>query len=839
MAKVEWDTETGGVIFKSHITSETLSVTPRPVFHEELDLLHIRDFGWDYPICDEPLLWACNKEYYYKGECLFEIRNANIYDSPIVVFRQGAKPRKLHPVDIRGMLERNQDHMFLLESEAIEFIRDTYLMYSNSKRQKGAAKGVDYEVLLEKAQKVSRSKMAIVKHDCDSFDIIPLEQAEEEGKRVYQTTRIDKFIASFSGGKDSQVVLDLCTRAIPPENFEVIYSDTGYELPPSLQLYEKVSHYYHQLYPKLKFSIARNHASVLSYWDKIGTPSDKLRWCCSVMKTAPLYRLLKMADGKQAKVLTFDGVRAEESTRRAGYARIGKGVKHSTVINASPILEWNTAEIYLYLFKYQLPINPAYRNGMTRVGCLICPFSSEWNDMISHRMYREKLSPFLERIEKRVKDSGVKDVEDYIKQGNWKRRAGGRDMSFPSHLQIVENRPHATFILTTPQKDALTWLESVGKYQVEHNIDGSLTGELRYEKHVYKFEGETKNGTTTISFFNAFHSPAMLGLLKRVFYKATYCVECTACEVECPTGALSILPTPHIEREKCIHCNKCLTFHAHGCIAADSLYETENNNPTLTRKKMKLTSYNNFGMNANWTSHYFDCHERYFKDNVHGLNPKQILPNFVKWLVQAEILNDSKSKNITELGKLLATFHVDKPDIVWQIIWINLAYNSPIAKWYKENIEWNTTFTQADLVELIRSEYGETSQKTAANVLYALFRTFRESPIGDMGQLVAIERSFYRKELKTIVPPVIVAYSLYKYAKQRGIMTLRVADLYSCNNKEGIYREFGLSETSFKDALHTLNSEANRLVVAELNMGLDNITLRDDVNPIDVLRIML
>jgi len=94
----------------------------------------------------------------------------------------------------------------------------------------------------------------------------------------------------------------------------VIYSDTGYELPTSLDLYKQVQNHYTSLYPDLKFSIARNHASVLSYWDKIGTPSDTHRWCCSVMKTAPLYRMLKIeGTNKQARVLTFDGVRAEES----------------------------------------------------------------------------------------------------------------------------------------------------------------------------------------------------------------------------------------------------------------------------------------------------------------------------------------------------------------------------------------------------------------------------------------------------------------------------------------------------------------------------------------------
>ena len=84
-------------------------------------------------------------------------------------------------------------------------------MYSSAKKSVGAAKAnqLDFEALAAKVEKKTKQKMAIVKEDCDSFDVMPLEQAEAEGKRVYQTTRIDKFLASFSGGKDSQVVLDL------------------------------------------------------------------------------------------------------------------------------------------------------------------------------------------------------------------------------------------------------------------------------------------------------------------------------------------------------------------------------------------------------------------------------------------------------------------------------------------------------------------------------------------------------------------------------------------------------------------------------------------------------
>ena len=63
------------------------------------------------------------------------------------------------------------------------------------------------------------------------------------------------------------------------------------------------------------------------------------------------YRTLKVKEtNKQAKVLAFEGVRSEESFKRSAYERIGKGVKHSFVTNARPILKWNTTEIFLYLF---------------------------------------------------------------------------------------------------------------------------------------------------------------------------------------------------------------------------------------------------------------------------------------------------------------------------------------------------------------------------------------------------------------------------------------------------------------------------------------------------------
>lgn len=834
MFRISWDNKTGGVVLSNKITPDSLGISPRPVFFEELDLLGLNKNGYKYPRCQEPLMWACNKQYFYRGELMFEAKGANVYDSAQIVFHEGKQKASLKPVDVQGMLARCKEEMFLLETEAIEFIRDIYLQYADATKKVETIKSnqLDFEILAQKAAKSSKKKMAIVKQDCDSFDIMPLETAKELGKRTYATTKIDVFLASFSGGKDSQVVLDLCTRAIPPQAFEVIYSDTGYELPSSLELYEEVKKHYQKLYPELSFRMARNHENVLNYWDKIGTPSDTHRWCCSVMKTAPLYRMLKVkGSNKQARVLAFNGERAEESVQRSKYQRIGKG-KHGTIIEALPILYWNTTEIFLYLFAHNFVINKAYRFGMTRVGCLYCPFSSLWNDMLASKCYTQNLEPFLTRVEAIVRKAGIADARDYIKEGNWKRRAGGRGLTFPSSMEVLSVKPDLKIRCNNPRKDILTWLSAVGAYTT-FKVGKQIEGDLIYQKNVVHFTITHSGKSVTIVFENTFTNPTLQGLLKRVLYKATYCINCETCEIECPTGALSIMPDAKIDSKICTHCHKCLEFHDYGCIVASSFSITENKN------KMKLISYNNFGMSGQWVDYFMHSVDTYFSDNSHGLHPKEQLPNFVKWLVQAGILDGTQTRNVTHMGKLLSDTYIDMPCECWQIIWINLSYNAPIARWYKENVEWGFFFTQSDIQELVRNDYPSDSPTTIKNIIYALFRTFRESPIGEMGLLEEIEKQRYRKIPTDEVSREAVAYSLYKYGEENDIKSFRVSDLYQQECKAGPYREFGIGKAQLEKQLRSLNSESNPVLTAELNMGLDHISLRDDLNAEKVLEILL
>ncbi len=85
MFKVIWDKEHNGVrLTMSPPAGEILNVCPRPVFWEELDFYKLPDYGWQYPHSEMPLLWACERRYFYKGELVLEIIGGNLFDLPKV-----------------------------------------------------------------------------------------------------------------------------------------------------------------------------------------------------------------------------------------------------------------------------------------------------------------------------------------------------------------------------------------------------------------------------------------------------------------------------------------------------------------------------------------------------------------------------------------------------------------------------------------------------------------------------------------------------------------------------------------------------------------------------------
>lgn len=851
MFKIIWDKEYNGVRLTMSSKGNALNVSPRPVFWEELDLLGLNKKGWIYPHVKEPLLWACDRRYFYKGELVLEVKGGNIFDAPTIVQQEGYESLILKPVDMERLRERNEDTMFIIEHEAMDFINQTYRRYKNIREVSQKNPDLDFHRMASNLEKKTKEEHVVIKEDCDSFDIMPLSKAEELGKAPIFNSNIELFVSSFSGGKDSQVVLDLVSRVIPADDFIVIYSDTGYELPPSLDLYENVKQFYTQKYPNLKFYTAKNHQPILYYWDEIGTPSRIHRWCCSIMKSAPLSRLLKeiVGKGKQPNAILFDGVRAEESQTRASRSKIGKNVKHNKIINVSPILEWSATEIYLYILLNELPVNEAYRRGLSRVGCVICPYSSSWSEDLCGQLYPETLNPFVDKIRQGLERNKTAGIDNYIRTGRWKMRAGGRYLHCDSNVNFMSSAPDFRAIITSPKENLIMWLRVLGSMSI--NQDGNITYiDLNHQKQIYKCILEEKGDTQVFEVKGIDPKDVVfVSHLKKVCYKATYCVHCEVCEVECPTGALSVVPIATINKDKCVHCMRCIDFDGKGCHAASSISTSDTSIMTNQIKHMAqgsksgINRYNDgMGMRENWVEKYFDTYEFFFDNNDHGLNPKYQVPPFINWLRDAYILNQD-GKNITEEGLCMAKAYQSKPHTVWEIIYVGLCENSEICTWFQRAIDFNRPYSRDEMDIILQDSYPELKDRTLRNPFNSLLNTFKESPLGSSIPIGVLSKEknkvILTRNTHTDISLCAVAYSLFRYAERQKRYSLTVSEFYDENQKEGIYRQFGINKDTFEKLLLSLQEESNHVLRAELNMGLDNIILRDDLKSIDILKMML
>lgn len=209
-------------------------------------------------------------------------------------------------------------------------------------------------------------------------------------------------------------------------------------------------------WPSLEWYEARAEFEAEESWRRIGFPARKLRWCCSVHKTAPsivklkeIYKTKYPEAQRPFKVMVFDGVRAEESDARSTYTMISDGNKHAVQFNCSPILEWSSCELFLYIFKYGLLFNKLYRYGAYRVGCKLCPMASEWYECVLNHIFPEEVKPLLDIVSTSITKSFSSDEE---KKSIFSQVAGSPELAGKN------SRLAATRLLRLRQKTRLNLL---------------------------------------------------------------------------------------------------------------------------------------------------------------------------------------------------------------------------------------------------------------------------------------------------------------------------------------------------------------------------------------------
>jgi 3'-phosphoadenosine 5'-phosphosulfate sulfotransferase (PAPS reductase)/FAD synthetase len=160
---------------------------------------------------------------------------------------------------------------------------------------------------------------------------------------------------SFSGGKDSTVVLELARRAGITDAY---YVDTGMEFPETLAFVKETG----------IEKVIRGG----DFWKdikKYGLPRKDDRWCCERLKLQPV----KDWFSRQGPCVTVQGNRWYESFMRSTLPPVVENPFNPLQLNISPIRNWRALEVFLYLWWRKVPYNPLYEMGFERVGCWNCP----------------------------------------------------------------------------------------------------------------------------------------------------------------------------------------------------------------------------------------------------------------------------------------------------------------------------------------------------------------------------------------------------------------------------------------------------------------------------------
>ena len=613
------------------------------------------------------------------------------------------------------------------------------------------------------------------------------------------------------------------------------------EISHTYEAVEKTKKDYQKKYPELKFYTAKPPKEALEFWKEFGPPSTIQRWCSTVIKTAPFVQLINdiykdEGRNEQPKILVFEGVREEESNKRSKYLRIRKNIKQLYQINAEVIQNWNSTEVFLYLFFRGLELNGGYRYGLDRVGCSVCPSASNWNESILINIENGAMNHYITLIGEYAKLLGLKDNESiraYIAEGQWKRRAGGRGVDTNgTMLDFLFNKNQLKAVIKNQRENFLEWLKVVGDVLYKEG-NNKIAGELKIGNEIFPFEIDKQNEKEIIKFSNISRNIIAQSEIKKVLYKSTYCIHCGACEVECPTGALKVIPEVKINTKLCTHCSNCLNFVEKGCLVAKSVNVYGGNK--MRGNKIATSKYQNFGMRREWLLLFLRNIDRWFENNNLGNRQKESLKT---WLKDADLLSEKNTP--TRLAKLLS--NIPNELFVWEIIWANLYYNVNLIKWYLASIVWGEVFSSKELVEKVMQADPSSKEKTTQNSISSLFNLFDTSPLGKELKIGIIEKRGRERVVKKLgtddIHPLAVAYSLYKAAEHIGRRDFTVSELYHRDFEGGPYKLFGISRDKLERILRGLQEDKDQILRVDLAADLDNIYLRDDLTSLDIVKIM-
>lgn len=257
-------------------------------------------------------------------------------------------------------------------------------------------------------------------------------------------------IICYSGGKDSDVLLDIAKRCLNPDDFEVVNNHTTVDAPETVYHIREVFKECNSTGIRTEITKPMFRGKPTSMWKLIvenGVPPTRLaRYCCRILKEVAIPNRLLAVGVREAESKNREGrdvfaIRgetkydAEYRSLQHTYAmykldQLGKEDAYECIFVQSckerkdticnPIYHFTDSDIWDYVRQYNVKMNPLYAKGYKRVGCIGCPLGGVCNRNDSSQITRNtKRITFVHLIElsQSVRQRGRKTPTRTAKSG--------------------------------------------------------------------------------------------------------------------------------------------------------------------------------------------------------------------------------------------------------------------------------------------------------------------------------------------------------------------------------------------------------------------------------------
>ena len=397
-------------------------------------------------------------------------------------------------------------------------------------------------------------------------------KAEHELEAAFGSHRLPVTV-SFSGGKDSLVVLDLVSSM--RKDFSAIFVDTGLEHPQTREYVKK-----HTAKVGVPLLVASAGEAFDDNFPAFGPPAKDFRWCCKVCKLAPASDLIerKFPNG----TVTVEGNRKLESFSRAHTELVAENPFVPGQIIVNPIRDWTALDVWLYIVWRNLAYNLLYDEDIERVGCWMCPSS-----LASECAEIARLSPELARAwEAKLRAWAAENElpQSFVDLGFWRWK------ELPPKMQALADRLGLKAKARRADTIDLRVIKGVspcsaGGYSVEAVLKMPKEQTLEQVSELLKTTGKVElaedfgvalvesRGTTAKVFAGG--QIAVVGKtpkdasdffdrIARAVLRAHMCTRCNICTRTCKRGAIVMGEHISVDDIRCDSCGEC----AESCVVA-------------------------------------------------------------------------------------------------------------------------------------------------------------------------------------------------------------------------------------------------------------------------------